>query len=84
MGNRPRKALLRTVIQAICAAKPWTTRDEIAQHLRFSQKNLGIRHLGPMVEAGRLEIRYPEQPTHPNQAYRSTQTSPLGPIEPEA
>ena len=71
LGNRPRKESVRAVIQAICAVKPWTTREEIAKHLRFSQKKLGPRHLAPMVAAGWLQVRYPEQPTHPNQAYRS-------------
>ena len=72
LGDRPRKESVRTVIQAICAVKPWTTWDEIAKHLWFSRKKLGPRHLTPMVEIGWLETRYPKQPTHPSQAYRST------------
>lgn len=72
LGSRPRKESVRGVIRAMCAVKPWTTREEIAKHLRFSQKKLGPKHLTPMVEAGRLELRYPQQPTHPHQAYRST------------
>ena len=72
LGSRPRKESIRGVIQAICAVKPWTTREKIAKHLRFSQKKLGPKHLTPMVHAGWLELRYPQQPTHPHQAYRST------------
>jgi hypothetical protein len=31
--------------------------------------NLSERHLAPMVKIGTLERRYPETPTHPEQAY---------------
>ena len=72
LGSRPRKESVRGVIRAICAVKPWITREEIAKHLRFSQKKLGPKHLKPMVDAGWLELRYPQQPTHPHQAYRNT------------
>ena len=69
LGSRPRQASVRGVIQAICTVKPWTTRGEITRHLRFSRKKLGPRHLTPMVDGGWLELRYPQQPTHPHQAH---------------
>lgn len=75
LGSRPRKESVRGMIRAICAVKPWTTREEIAKHLRFSQKKPGPKHLTPMVDAGWLELRYPQQPTHPHQAYGSTPAS---------
>ena len=75
LGTRPRKARLRAVIEAICAARAWTTSGEIARFLSFSQRNLGSRHLLPMVEGGVLLRRYPDSPTHPEQAYRATQMS---------
>ena len=75
LGSRSRKESIRGVIRAICTVKPWTTREEIAKHLPFSQKKLGPKHLTPMVDAGWLELRYPQQPTHPHQAYRSTPAS---------
>jgi len=34
------------------------------------QKNL----LAPMVDAGELTLRYPEQTTHPEQAYRTEES----------
>ena len=79
LGSRPRKERLRAVIEAICAARAWTTPGEIARFLGFSQRNLSGRHLTPMVEAGRLERRYPDNPTHPEQAYRAN--SPEAPVE---
>ena len=72
LGSRPRKERLRAAIEAICAARTWTTSGEIARFLRFSQRNLSSRHLAPMVEAGQLARRYPDSPNHPAQAYRAT------------
>ena len=71
LGSRPRKERLRDVIEAICAARGWTTSGDIARFLHFSQRKLSGRHLTPMVEAGRLVRRYPGNPTHPDQAYRA-------------
>ena len=76
LGTRPRKAKLRAVIEAICTAREWTTSSEIARFLSFSQRKLGSRHLMPMVEAGKLLRRHPNNPTHPAQAYRATQQRP--------
>ena len=70
LGSRPRKERLRAAIEAICAARTWTTSGEIARFLRFSQRNLSSRHLAPMVEAGQLARRYPDSPNHPAQAYQ--------------
>ncbi len=72
LGYRPRKERLRATIEAICAARTWTTSGEIARFLRFSQPNLTRRHLTPMVEAGQLAHRYPDSPNHPAQAYRAS------------
>ena len=80
LGTRPRKARLRAVIEEICAARTWTTSGEIARFLSFSQRNLGSRHLMPMVEAGTLLRRYPDNPTHPEQAYRATQQQLADPL----
>jgi hypothetical protein len=33
--------------------------------------NLSDRHLTPMVRVGTLERRFPQTPTHPEQAYRT-------------
>ena len=81
LGPRPRKERLRTVIEAICTAREWTTPGEIARFLSFSQRNLSSRHLTPMVEAGQLVRRYPDSPTHPDQAYKAN--SPKAPVEKE-
>lgn len=72
LGTRPRKERLRTVIEAICAQRDWTTPAELARWLDILPANLTERHLSPMVQSGRLERRFPDTPTHSEQAYRST------------
>lgn len=40
------------------------TKKDVARFVRS--------HITPMLEAGELERIYPETPTHPRQAYRTT------------
>lgn len=72
LGIRPRKERIRAVIEAICSQRPWTTPAELGRWLNILPANLTERHLSPMVRAGQLERRYPDTPTHAEQAYRST------------
>lgn len=72
LGSRPRKERLRAVIEAICSQRPWTTPAELGRWLNVLPANLTERHLSPMVRTGQLERRYPDTPTHAEQAYRST------------
>ena len=79
LGTRPRKERLRAVIATICARRDWTTPAELARWLNILPANLTDRHLSPMVKAGQLERRFPDTPTHAEQAYRSADTQfPLG------
>ena len=71
LSRRPRKERLRQVIAAICAFREWTTPAELARWLEILPGNLTIRHLSPMIKDGQLERRYPDTPTHSDQAYRS-------------
>ena len=72
LGARPRKERVREVIQAICRTRDWTTPSQIAKLLHLRRRNVTSRHLGPMVDAGRLVRRYPDTPNHPAQAYRAS------------
>jgi ATP-dependent DNA helicase RecG len=72
LGARPRKVRLRAVIETICSQRDWTTPAELARWLNILPANLTDRHLSPMVKAGQLERRFPDTPTHAEQAYRST------------
>ena len=68
LGVRPRKEPLRQVIAQLCAGH-WRTPAWLADQLKMEAGNLSNRHLAPMVRDGNLERRYPETPTHPEQAY---------------
>jgi ATP-dependent DNA helicase RecG len=70
LGVRPRKEPLRRVIAQLCAGH-WRTPAWLADQLNIEAGNLSDRHLAPMVKIGTLERRYPETPTHPEQAYRT-------------
>ena len=71
LGPRPRKERLRAVIATICAHRDWTAPADLARWLDILPANLTERHLSPMVQAGQLERRFPDTPTHAEQAYRS-------------
>ena len=73
LGLRPRKELLRPVIEQLCAGE-WRTPAWLAQQLGIEQGKLSERHLGPMVKVGTLERRFPDAPTHAEQAYRCKNT----------
>ena len=71
LGARPRKPRLRAVIELLCGLHDWTTPAELSRWLNFRPGNLSERHLSPMVEAGQLERRYPDNLSHPDQGYRT-------------
>jgi hypothetical protein len=58
------------VIAQLCAGH-WRTPGWLADQLKMQAGKLSDRHLAPMVKIGTLERRYPESPTHPEQAYRT-------------
>jgi ATP-dependent DNA helicase RecG len=70
LGSRPRKERLRAVMTQICA-NHWRSPSWLGNQLRIDPSKLTERHLGPMVKQGLLERRYPDQPTHAEQAYRA-------------
>ncbi len=74
LGKRRRKKPLRALILEICAMREWTTVGELADWFRMDTSNLQRRHLRPMLKAGQLELRHPEQTSHPQQAYRTARS----------
>ena len=72
LASRPRRDVVRNILEAICLTRDWTTSAEFSRFLHFGQRNLRRRHLTPMVEVERLEYRHPDSPNHPEQAYRAT------------
>ena len=71
LGQYPRRERVQVIIHEICGQESWTTSSEIARYLNFQQGNLTRNYLSPMVESGLLERRFPDNFTHPQQAYRA-------------
>ena len=69
LGRRRATGPLRNLILEIVAIREWATADELADWLGMGKRYLRKRHLGPMLDAGRLRLLHPEEPTHPDQAY---------------
>ena len=71
LGQYPRRERVQVIIHEICSQERWITSSEIARYLNFQQGNLTRNYLSPMVESGILERRFPDNFTHPHQAYRA-------------
>ena len=59
---------MRAVIQAICAVQFLTLQQMGALLNRKSKDKLYSNYVKPMVNAGILELRYPDKPNHKDQA----------------
>ena len=70
LGPKPRKRVLWPLIVDIVRERGWSTSRDLGLILAVGHRNLARRHLGPMVEAGLLELRHPELVSHRAQAYR--------------
>jgi ATP-dependent DNA helicase RecG len=69
LGARPRKRALRDLLVELCALRAWTP-SELGQLVGVRSDKLVERHLSPLVAEGRLERQYPDNTSHPEQAYR--------------
>ena len=68
LPDRPQTPVLRSVIYKICRFKPKTA-EQLAEVLGRPLRSLRNQHLTPMVKANQLQLRYPDKPNSPNQAY---------------
>jgi ATP-dependent DNA helicase RecG len=73
----PRR-VVDSVILALCRGKYLTLRD-LAVILNRKPETLSIHYLSRLVREGRLALRYPETPSHPNQAYTTNEETNVGP-----
>ena len=71
LSERPSREVLHPLILDICRLRDWTTAKELARWFSMHQRSLVHRHLGPMVDAGLLELQFPDSPRSPRQAYRT-------------
>jgi len=61
---------LQTIILELCQGRFLTPR-QLGVLLGRNFEGLQRRHLGPLVQEGKLSLRYSEDRTHPDQAYKS-------------
>lgn len=79
LGERATVEAVKPVILQLCAWKPLKA-EQIATILGRGQSHIVRRYLAPMIRDGQLEYVYPDQPAHPQQAYRAvTKTVPKKP-----
>ena len=69
--KRPRKEHVREVILLLLESGERRSAAEISEWVGISQETLTRRHLGPLVDAGRIEREFPKRITHPAQTYRA-------------
>ncbi|WFF38314.1 putative DNA binding domain-containing protein [Moraxella nasibovis] len=70
--KRLKPELMQALIIELCL-NHYLTSKVLAQLLDRNQQFLRADYLLPMVKNGKLILAYPNQPTHENQAYKSTQ-----------
>lgn len=70
LGTKPRQAPLRQAVLSICRQQTCSAL-QIATLLGRTKKHLINEHLSEMVASGNLELVFPDQPNHPQQAYRA-------------
>ncbi|MBO7081454.1 MAG: hypothetical protein J6V99_05405 [Neisseriaceae bacterium] len=63
------KGSIREAITLLCSQQEWVERDTLANALKHKPEQLDILHLTPMVNAGVLCLKHPENLKHPEQAY---------------
>ena len=71
LRQRTRRDVLHPLILDICHFRDWTTAADLARWLQMHQGSLVQRHLNPLVEADLLELKRPDHPSSPVQAYRT-------------
>lgn len=74
LGGRPAPEDLREIILALGRLRWWTPAELARVLARKKPAHLTEKHLTPLVQEGLLERRYPDNPAHPQQAYRTTGT----------
>lgn len=70
IGQRSPPSQIQDLISHLCAIQPFTA-DELAQILQRNKKWVKSSYLAPMLRDEVIEYTIPENPRHPNQAYRT-------------
>ena len=67
-------AQMQAVVLRLCDAR-WLTSEDLAALLSRDAENLQGRILAGLVKKGLLELRFPDVPNRPDQAYRAVSKS---------
>ncbi|WP_280549981.1 ATP-binding protein [Halomonas sp. 11-S5] len=71
-AKRTQPEAMQTTLLKLCRGRYLTLR-QLSELLQRSPKNIGERHVAPLVKAGKLELRYPNVPNHRQQGYRTVE-----------
>ena len=72
--KQPRKEQVREVIPLLLDSGERRSAADLVEWVGISQETLTRRHLGPLVDAGRIERQFPNRITHPAQTYRAVRS----------
>ena len=75
LGQRSQTEEVKQVIARLCAWQPLRA-EEIAVILGRSKPYISRTYLTPMIRDGQLQYTHPDQPAHPQQAYRTPPSNP--------
>lgn len=76
--KRSNRAQVEAAILLLCQDR-FVTIQEFAENLQRSTANIKNHYISKLIRQGRLTLRFPEQPTHPAQAYQTSATPAKGP-----
>jgi len=68
--NRVSPELMRNTILTLCSER-YLTVKRLAELLNRSSETIRTHFINPMLSEKLLELKYPDEPTHPQQAYRT-------------
>ena len=71
LGKRAKPSEVRRAVRELCIWKPLKA-EQIARYLGRKQLYVLRRHLTDMIRRGELTYVYPDNPAHPQQAYKAT------------
>jgi ATP-dependent DNA helicase RecG len=77
LGQRAQANEVRAALVALCRNQDWQA-AELGQLLGRNPDYLATRYLRPLVGEGVLRYTRPEQPNHPDQAYRTADADGIG------
>jgi len=73
-SRRVKPDVMRSVIVSLCRGR-WLKAADLARLTNRDAEKLQSRFLTAMVKQGLLELRHPDVPNRPDQAYRTRETA---------